>query len=341
MRGGTALLAAWAFALAAAAAVAEPAPRGLPNPILDPAQRWAFDGFSMRPPQERDWYSLSLSRTRMVLARRGPSGEEGAFATVVAERIDTPLPTPEAFLAAMRARRARDIDATRVTAVRHEETLESAQPPWCTRYHVQANEVVPWYAAARVTEVLGRACLHPEVAGLVMDAAYAVRAPFMGETGDGQRLAADFLASLRILPAPTTATDPAELLAAARAGDPTAAYRLGAAYERGRGVEPDPAEAERWYREAAREGEVDALYNLGALLERGTGRPRELRAAAEFFRRASDQRDAQAQLNLGLLYYKGDGVPRDYALAAAFLQLAALNGNARAKELVARLKFAD
>jgi hypothetical protein len=332
------LVAAWGFALAAAA---EPAPRGVPNPILDPAQRWAFDGFSVRPPQEPDWYSLARTRARVVLARRAPGGEEGAFATVVAERIDAPVPSAEAFLAAMRARRARDVDATRVAAVRHEESLESAEIPWCTRYRVQADEVVPWYAAARVTEVEGRACLHPEVDGLVIDAAYAVRAPFMGETGDARRVAADFLAGLRILPAPTTTVDPAALRAAAGAGDPTAAHRLGALYERGRGVEQDLEEAERWYREAAREGEVDALYNLGALLERGAGRPRDARAAADLFRRASDQRDAQAQLNLGLLYYKGDGVPRDYVLAAAFLQLAALNGSARAKELLERLKFAD
>lgn len=339
MRRLAGFVAACAFAVAAAAS--EPLPGGLPNPVLQPSQRWAFDGFSVLPPQAPDWYSLARTRSRMVLARRESGGEEGAFATVVAERIEAAVGTPDEFLAAMRARRARDVDATRVAAVRHEEVLESAQAPWCTRYRVLADEVVPWYAAARVTEVRGRACLHPELAGLVIDAAYAVRSPFMGETGDAQRFAAEFLAGLRLLPAPTTATDRADLVDAARAGDPTAAYRLGAMYERGRGVEADAEEAERWYREAAREGEVDALYNLATLLERGAGRTRDPQAAADLFRRASDQRDAQAQLNLGLLYYKGEGVPRDYVLAAAFLRLAALNGSARAKELVERLGFAD
>ncbi len=332
------------LALRAVAAQETPPAAGgtpaVPNPILDPGQRWAFDGFSIEPPQDRHWYSLAKTRSRAVLVRRTPGGDEDSFATVVAERVEATMATPDAFLAAMRARRARAADATRVAAIRHEERLDSTDP-LCTRYRVQADEVVPWYLAARVTEVVGRACLHPQIDGLVIDAAYAVRAPFTSDTSTAFDIATRFLAGLRVLPAPVAQSDAQAIAAAARAGDPTAAYRLGAMYERGRGVEADAGEAERWYREAAQRGEADALYNLGAMLERGAGRPRDVRDAVAWFRRASDQRDAQAQLNLGLIYYRGEGVERDLPQARAFLQLAALNGNARAKELLERLKFAE
>jgi hypothetical protein len=328
-------------ALAASAVAQEEAPTPVTNPILEPAQRWAFDGFSILPPQETSWYSLAKTRTRAVLVKLERSGEDGrSFATVVAERVEADLATPEAFLEVMRARRGRETDAKRVASVRHEETLESREAPWCTRYRVRADEVVPWYASARITEVIGRACLHPQIAGLVVDASFAVRVPFADDGGGATETAARFLAGLQLLPVSAVLNDLAEVTAAARAGDAGAAYRLGAMYERGRGVPASEEEAERWYRAAARDGEADALYNLGAMLERGAGRPRDPKAAAELFRRASDQRDAQAQLNLGLLYYKGDGVARDLVQARAFLLLAAMNGSARAKELMEKLSFA-
>jgi Sel1 repeat len=326
----------------AAALAAEPTLPPVPNPVLEPEQRWAFDGFSILPPQEGDWFSLVKTRERGVLAKRGARGEQGVFATVVAQHVEAAMPTPEAFLEQMRARRNREHDATRVSAVRYDETLESREPPWCTRYRVEADEVVPWYASARVTEVLGRACLHPTIPGLVVDAAFAVRAALAEEASGAQVAAPAFLASVRFAPPP--AGDPADVTAvngAARAGDGTAALRLGAMYERGRGLPADPAAAERWYRVAAGAGEVDALYNLGVLHEQGIGRPRDPQAAVAWFRRASDQRDAQAQLNLGLLYYRGDGVDRDLAQARAFLDLAARNGSARARDLLERLSFAE
>jgi hypothetical protein len=312
----------------------------VPVPILDPAQRWAFDGFTIEPPQGERWYSLARTRTRAVLVRRTPGGDEDSFATVVAERVDAPLSTPELFLAAMQARRAQQADATRVAAVRHDERIETTEPP-CTRYRVQAQELVPWYAATRVTEVIGRACLHPQMPGWVIDAAYAVRASFTSDTGAAFETATRFLAGLQWLPAPLAKMEPEAVTQAAEAGDPSAAFRLGAMYERGRGVAEDAAQAERWYRAAAQHGEADALYNLGAMLERGAGRPRDVKEAVAWLRRASDQRDAQAQLNLGLIYYKGDGIERDFPQSRAFLQLAALNGSARARELLERLKFAE
>lgn len=331
-----------AVVLAASVLADEAAPKPVPNPILEPSQRWAFDGFSLLPPQESAWYSLAKTRSRAVLVKLDARGEGNMFATVVAERVADDMSTPEAFLAAMRVRRARDVDATRVASVRHDESLEPQAAPWCTRYRVRADEVVPWYASARVTEVIGRACLHPQLPGLVIDAAFAVRVPFTEDPGGALEIATRFLAGLEVLPAPAVLNGPADVARAAGAGDAGAAYRLGAMYERGRGVDASEEEAERWYREAARAGEADALYNLGALLERGApGRPRDAAAAIEYFKRASDQRDAQAQLNLGLLYYRGEDVRRDLVQARAFLLLAALNGSARAQDLMEKLSFAE
>lgn len=318
---------------------ASDAPQPVAVPILEPSQRWAFDGFTILPPQEPHWFSLAKTRSRAVLAKPGLRGDSGAIVSVVSERVDVDMATPEAFLATMQSRRERDLDEKRIASVDRQEKLESSEGVWCTSYRLRASEVVPWYAQARITDVIGRACLHPQITGLVIDMAYAVRVPFSEENGAVAQQAYRFLGSLELLPAPVESPDAAALAAAAGAGDLLAAYRLGAMYERGRGVPADPAQAEEWYLRAARGGEADAMFNLGALYERGAGRERDAKGAIDWFLRASDQRDAQAQLNLGLMLYKGDGVPRDAAKSRDFLSLSALNGNARARELVEKLKF--
>ena len=67
--------------------------------------------------------------------------------------------------------------------------------------------------------------------------------------------------------------DPAEALQwlerAARAGDATAAVRLGGLYERGEHVPRQPSLAENWYLRAARQGDGAGLYSLGMLYARG------------------------------------------------------------------------
>ena len=67
--------------------------------------------------------------------------------------------------------------------------------------------------------------------------------------------------------------DPAEALQwlerAARAGDATAAVRLGGLHERGEHVPRQPSLAENWYLRAARQGDGAGLYSLGMLYARG------------------------------------------------------------------------
>jgi hypothetical protein len=60
-------------------------------------------------------------------------------------------------------------------------------------------------------------------------------------------------------------------------------------YDTGTGVDPDPAEAARW------------------------------------FRRAAEQGEAAAQQNLGVMYANGDGVPRDFVTAHQWLSLATVS----------------
>ena len=82
-------------------------------------------------------------------------------------------------------------------------------------------------------------------------------------------------------------------------------FNLGLRYELGNGVNPDDAEAERWYFEAAERGHSIAIANLGWLYAEKFGM---LNEAEEVLRRSMALRYGDkkyAQLNLGVLYSRG------------------------------------
>ncbi len=68
-------------------------------------------------------------------------------------------------------------------------------------------------------------------------------------------------------------------------GDADAQYRLGWAYEYGRGVETNAAEAAKWYRKAAEQRHV---------------------AAQQWIRKKAESGDADAQSFFGFLFHRGD-----------------------------------
>ena len=149
-------------------------------------------------------------------------------------------------------------------------------------------------------------------------------------------------------------------LTLAKVGDVDAQYQVGLAYETGKNMAVDEAEAARWYRQAALQGNVEAQYHLARLVSRGTkglkqdyptalklyqdaaakgfapamdalgqayqqgrGTEVDLTKAAEWYQKAADQKLADAQNNLGMLYLEGKGVARDLNKAFSLFQAAA------------------
>jgi uncharacterized protein len=121
------------------------------------------------------------------------------------------------------------------------------------------------------------------------------------------------------------------LKAKAENGDAEAQYFLGVFYNEGQGVQPNAAEALKWFRKAAKQGNVDAQFDLGALLSGepfyvDAGVKQDYGEAAKWYRKAAEQGDAEAQFVLAGLYDRGKGVPLDYAEAAYWYRNAAAQG---------------
>jgi TPR repeat protein/serine/threonine protein kinase len=144
------------------------------------------------------------------------------------------------------------------------------------------------------------------------------------------------------------------LLDDAGKGDPVWENFVGIAYQSGRGVIKDEAEAVKWYSKAAEQGFEEAQYNLGFCYANGIGISKDEAEAVKWYRKASDQGNAAAQCYLGFCYANGNGVSKDnaealkwyrkaadqeYYLAQCFLGDCYANGNGISKDNAEAVKW--
>ncbi|KAA2233434.1 SEL1-like repeat protein [Salinarimonas soli] len=113
---------------------------------------------------------------------------------------------------------------------------------------------------------------------------------------------------------------------AAEAEVADAQHALGVLYAKGRGVEPDKAEALRLFTRAAANGSVAGEVERAIALFNGDGAPASEPEAARLFRRAAFRGNAIAQNRLARLYVAGRGVPKNEIEAAAWHILASGQG---------------
>lgn len=104
---------------------------------------------------------------------------------------------------------------------------------------------------------------------------------------------------------------------AAEQGVPIAQRALGNSYLIGaRGVEPNPAEAERWLTQAARQGDPGAMFNLAVAYTGANGFQRNDGQAFAWMKAAADQELPRAVFGLGQLHEEGRGTEIDVRAAA-------------------------
>lgn len=113
---------------------------------------------------------------------------------------------------------------------------------------------------------------------------------------------------------------------AAEGGSTHAMNRLGRAYQDGRGVAHDRAQALAWHRRAADTGDVLGMYSLSLLFASGSRSPSDYEQAREWAGRAARLGHMDAQFLLGRMLSTGKGGPKDGALAYEWHLRAAKQG---------------
>ncbi|MBO0905806.1 caspase family protein [Jiella sonneratiae] len=124
---------------------------------------------------------------------------------------------------------------------------------------------------------------------------------------------------------------------AAAAGDPTGQFELARAYERGIGIDPDMAEALRWYRASADQGFADALNDLGWLYAQGAdGLLRDERKSIDYFAKAAEKRHPEALFNYAAMIDDGKVPGRGRSEAGAYLYDSIRAGNEDAVRILTK-----
>ena len=116
------------------------------------------------------------------------------------------------------------------------------------------------------------------------------------------------------------------LTAKAKTGDANAQYRLGVAYDYGRGVPQDAKAAMKWYRTAADQGHAQAQNSVGSLLQAD----KKYAQALPWYQKAAAQGNANATNNLAYFYDNGLAVAEDPGKAFTLYSKAADMGWAEA-----------
>lgn len=133
----------------------------------------------------------------------------------------------------------------------------------------------------------------------------------------------------------------AELKASAKNGHPKACAQLGEMLLRGApDVPQDVSQALTLLEQAARAGQASAAFRIGMLLSRGEFVAQDSTRAFAYFRAAAAGGAAEAMHNLGVAYSTGRGVKRNYSEALAWLLVAKKHGAVSndAEELRAHVK---
>lgn len=124
-------------------------------------------------------------------------------------------------------------------------------------------------------------------------------------------------------PSPPEPTDPlSETRRRAEEGNAWAQWSLGDAYDEGKGVPQDFAQAAMWYRKAAEQGCGPAQQCLGRLHRDGRGLPQNFAEALRWYLKAAacSPYGHEAKIELGLSYFDGIGVEQNYREAVKWFR---------------------
>jgi len=116
---------------------------------------------------------------------------------------------------------------------------------------------------------------------------------------------------------------------AAVQGDATAQYLFGLMYYLpDHGLEPDLAEATKWFRKSAEQGNAFGQAVLGNMYVNGIGVKQDFVEATHWLRKSAEQGNAFGQAFLGVMYGVGSGVKQDQEQGVKWMSRSAKQGNA-------------
>ena len=267
------------------------------------------------------------------------------------ETIDTVVVTHEQFYIAHFKIMSRDQEVTEAAVADlfdgYEPVVEDTEERECIAKITEAVELAnSRYLEKAVKVITPLAESRSSIAQLILGSFYEALDDFdqakrwYRRSHDQGNPTAAYKLALAVERGGTTDSETAEsgalMYEAANAGDAAAQFYLGDGL---RGlVEQDPdlaGDAAHWFLLAAEQGHVRAQFALGQFYLNGTGVDRDMDAALHWFHLAAFQGHSKAQYYLGFAHLMGSGVTRDSSLAIRWYKRAARQGHNGAQQNLA------
>lgn len=146
------------------------------NPVTVSNIAYELGGYSVLPPQGKDWFELKRDPQTVFFGKKIASRTHAFIATAMSAPISDKLETPEAFREYIsRVLPLRGDGRHRVIENRVE--IDNTLGPFCVRYHTKSEDRGAPHAQGMtlLAETFGVTCLHPENPKLNISVSYTER----------------------------------------------------------------------------------------------------------------------------------------------------------------------
>jgi len=168
-------------------------------PITDSAAVYELEGYSVLPPQGKNWFELRRDKQQALFGKKIESPTHSFVATATSGLISEKFSTRESFHAYVNKMRTADADSTRFRIVEFNSEVDTTFPAWCIRYHFKRTDREAVLAQNRtlLLEDYGVTCLHPVKSDLVVDVGYSERGRSAEISADLRAEGEGFMRSLK------------------------------------------------------------------------------------------------------------------------------------------------
>lgn len=146
-------------------------------PIIDSTAVYELEGYSVLPPQGKNWFELQRDKQQALFGKKVESHTHSFVATATSGQVAEKFEKAEQFQEYVDKMRVADIDPTRYKLIEFNSGFDPSFPAWCVKYHAKTEDRGAPYAMGRalLLEHFGVTCLHPTLPGLVIDVGYSER----------------------------------------------------------------------------------------------------------------------------------------------------------------------
>jgi len=170
-------------------------------PVTASGVAYELEGYSILPPQGKDWYELKRDPQTVFFGKKIASRTHAFVATAMSALITDKFESPEAFLDYV-SRMLPLRGDKRHTVIANRVEIDNRPGRFCVRHYTKAEDRDAPYAQGKtlLAETFGVSCLHPDNPNLNISVSYTERGNPAETSAELRAEGESFVRSLKFTP---------------------------------------------------------------------------------------------------------------------------------------------